>query len=245
MCQEPESCGTWRNENGDLHHGCIITEYCGTVAEYHGHPTTFNCPQGPKISRPKKTEEPVPARADEEIPVSLDELGRKSLFSLMGYSDLDIVDGVAGLLGGMMNTDERVHLSNCYGGIPDIVDQFKHEFESIDWKDLMNFKKDWEEIKESWNFFQNILKEIPVEINMCTSVVVDIVSWVIKLVHTINFGLFFKNLQAQGITLVMGFMAKGTDIGVAFASHDFYRLGQDVGGLVDRIIELGIGPDTA
>ena len=37
----------------------------------------------------------------------------------------------------------------------------------------------------------------------------------------------------------MGMMAKGTDVGVAFAAHDFYRMGQDVGGMVNVILDLG------
>lgn len=73
-------------------------------------------------------------------------MGRTPLIEFMGYTDLDIVDGVAGLFGGMMKTDEKKHFSQCYGGIPQIVEQFKKEFESIDWKDLLNWSKDWEEI---------------------------------------------------------------------------------------------------
>jgi len=73
-------------------------------------------------------------------------MGRTPLFNFMGYTDLDIVDGVAGLFGGIMKTDEKVHFANCYGGIPQIITQFETEFESIDWKDLLNWEKDWEEI---------------------------------------------------------------------------------------------------
>lgn len=57
----------------------------------------------------------------------------------MGYTDLDIVNGLAGLLGGMMKTDEKKHFAQCYGGIPRIVDQIKVEFETIDWKDLLDW----------------------------------------------------------------------------------------------------------
>jgi len=45
--------------------------------------------------------------------------------------------------------------------------------------------------------------------------------------------------------VVMGLMAKGTDIGVAFAAHDFYKLGQDVGYMINTIIELGVDTSTA
>ncbi len=45
------------------------------------------------------------------------------------------------------------------------------------------------------------------------------------LVATMSFTLLWTNLQAQAMTLMMGIMAKGTDVGVAFAAHDFYRLG--------------------
>jgi len=41
------------------------------------------------------------------------------------------------------------------------------------------------------------------------------------------------------MTIMMGMMAKGTDVGVAFAAHDFYRMGQDVGGMVNVILDLG------
>ena len=65
------------------------------------------------------------------------------------------------------------------------------------------------------------------------------------LVGTLSFGLLWTNIQAQAMTLMMGIMAKGTDVGVAFAAHDFYRLGQDVGGIVNTVIALGIPPNTA
>jgi len=47
------------------------------------------------------------------------------------------------------------------------------------------------------------------------------------------------------MTVMMGMMAKGTDVGVAFASHDFFRMGQDVGGMIDSVIDIGRKPDTA
>ena len=39
---------------------------------------------------------------------------------------------------------------------------------------------------------------------------------------------------------MMSVMAKGTDITMAVAQHDFYRAGQDVGGIVNQVIDLGV-----
>jgi len=80
---------------------------------------------------------------------------------------------------------------------------------------------------------QNVLKEVPDEINMCTSIVTDVVSWVMSLISAVSFTLLLSNLQVQAMTIMMGVMAKGTDIGVAFAAHDFYRMGEDIGGIVN------------
>lgn len=41
------------------------------------------------------------------------------------------------------------------------------------------------------------------------------------------------------MTIMMSVIGKGTDIGVAFAAHDFYRMGNDVGGILATIIALG------
>ena len=60
---------------------------------------------------------------------------------------------------------------------------------------------------------------------MCTSIVTDLISWIMSLVGNVDGMLLWTNLQAQAMTLMMGIMAKGTDIGMAFTSHDFYRLG--------------------
>ena len=68
---------------------------------------------------------------------------------------------------------------------------------------------------------------------MCTSIVTDLISWIMGLVGTLSFSLLWTNLQAGAMTLMMSVMAKGTDIGVAFAAHDFYRLGQDAGGIIN------------
>jgi hypothetical protein len=43
------------------------------------------------------------------------------LFSLAGYSDLDILDGIEGLAGGLMKKDVRGSFDTCYEGIPRIV----------------------------------------------------------------------------------------------------------------------------
>lgn len=80
---------------------------------------------------------------------------------------------------------------------------------------------------------------------MCTSIVTDLISWIMGLVATMNFGVLWTNLQTQAMTLMMGIMAKGTDIGVAFAAHDFYRLGSDVGGILNTVLELGVEHKTA
>lgn len=62
------------------------------------------------------------------------------------------------------------------------------------------------------------------------------------LVNTLSFGLLWTNLSTGAMGVMMGLMAKGTDLGVAFAAHDFYKLGQDVGYMVNTILDLGVDP---
>lgn len=88
---------------------------------------------------------------------------------------------------------------------------------------------------------QNILKEVPEEINNCTSIINTIVTFCIGLAADVSFGKLATNMQAQAMTLMMGLMAKGTDVGVAFAAHDFYRMGQDAGGMMNTVLDLGRG----
>lgn len=47
-CGIAESCGTWRKKGDVLLQGCIRSEYCDVDAEYEGHATKYNCPQGAK-----------------------------------------------------------------------------------------------------------------------------------------------------------------------------------------------------
>merc|ERR1712014_536610 len=72
-CGVAESCGTWRKKGDVLLQGCIRSEFCGTEAEYEGHPTTYKCPQGPKAlsKTPSDTPSAVPANAN-DTPVSPD-----------------------------------------------------------------------------------------------------------------------------------------------------------------------------
>ena len=51
------------------------------------------------------------------------------------------------------------------------------------------------------------------------------------LVNTLSFGLLWTNLSTGAMGVMMGLMAKGTDIGVAFASHNFFKIGQDLVGV--------------
>jgi len=75
----------------------------------------------------------------------------------MGYTDLDFIDGFAGIASGLMKNDQRKAFSDCYEGAPKILEQTMAEFSTIDVLDLMDFKKDSEEIEQSWSFFHNIL----------------------------------------------------------------------------------------
>jgi len=120
-CGIAESCGTWRKKGDVLLQGCIRSEFCDANAEYEGHPTQYKCPQGAKAlvhNKPSNVPEPVPAGAGDR-PVSPtdpaaagpDALGRTPLFNVLGYTDLDILDGLAGLTGGLMKTSEKEHFS--------------------------------------------------------------------------------------------------------------------------------------
>jgi len=64
-------------------------------------------------------------------------------------------------MGGLMKKDVRGSFDGCYTGIPNIVNQTITEGESIDWADLFNWTKDWEEVQDSWSFIQNIIAEVP------------------------------------------------------------------------------------
>jgi len=67
-CGMTESCGTWRKKGDVLLQGCIRSEYCGTDAEYEGHATKYNCPQGAK----KLVKPPIKKPTDpEEVPTSV------------------------------------------------------------------------------------------------------------------------------------------------------------------------------
>jgi hypothetical protein len=40
--------------------------------------------------------------------------------------------------------------------------------------------------------------------------------------------------------LMMSVMAKGTDMTVAVASHDFYKLGKDASYIINAVLDMGI-----
>ena len=125
-CGADESCGTWRKKGDVLLQGCIKSQYCAATGMYEGHATTFKCPQGAKAAIPAGVSD-VPQQAGGDTPAAAPG-ARTPLFDVMGYTDLDIVDGLAGLLGGIMKTDEKAHFANCYGGVPQIIEQFEAEF---------------------------------------------------------------------------------------------------------------------
>lgn len=109
----------------------------------------------------------------------------------------------------------------------------------------MNWTKDWAEVQESWSFVQNIIKEVPEEITSCSLIITDIIGFIMNLIHTINWALLWTGMTTGAMGLMMGMMAKGTDVGVAFAAHDFYRLGNDVGMMINTILDLGVDKTAA
>lgn len=69
------------------------------------------------------------------------------------------------------------------------------------------------------------MKEVPEEISSCSTIVTDVIEFVIHLVNSISWTLLASNLTTGAMGVMMGLMAKGTDIGVSFAAHDFYKMG--------------------
>lgn len=68
------------------------------------------------------------------------------LFEWMGYSDLDIVQGVEGVVSGLSKKDVREKYDTCYMGIPTMAVQLKSEVMSIDFGQIMSWSKDWAEM---------------------------------------------------------------------------------------------------
>jgi len=85
---------------------------------------------------------------------------------------------------------------------------------------------------------------LPQEFSACSVVVSSVGYFFMDLFHSLNFHLLLENLETSAMMLMMQEMGKGSDVTVAFASHDFYRLGGDVGDMINMIIDLGIAKDA-
>ena len=70
----------------------------------------------------------------------------------MGYSDLDVVKGIEGLVYGLSHEDVRKKYDTCYEGIPTIVNQTIAEVRSINFGKIADMTTDWNELKDSWGF---------------------------------------------------------------------------------------------
>ena len=127
------------------------------------------------------------------------------------FDVIDALDVIEGFMGALTKTDVRPQYDQCYEGVPAIIDELE-QVERIDFSNLLGF-------------FSQLMVALPKEFSSCSTIVTGIPSFFIHLFTTINLALLLTNLQTQSMQVLMQLMAKGTDVGAAFASEDFYRLG--------------------
>ena len=164
---------------------------------------------------------------------------RVSHFEFMGVTDLNVVDGIEGLASGLFDKDVRPKYDTCYEGMPTIIDQIKDEVFSIDFKDIMNWTKDWTELKDSWGFVSKMISELPEEFGACSVLVTEIVEGVTFLIGNLSFSLLWTNVTSNPMGIVMQLMGKITDAATSAGEKELYRAGKDVGESIMTVLHLG------
>ena len=164
---------------------------------------------------------------------------RVSHFELWGVTDLMVVDAVEGVASGLFDKDVRPKYDTCYEGMPTIIEQIKNEVLSIDFKDILNWTKDWAELKDSWGFIEKMISELPEEFSACSVLVTEIVEGVTFLIGNLSFSLLWTNISTNVMGVVMQLMGKLTDAATSAGEKELYRAGKDVGESIMTVLKLG------
>tara|TARA_B110000503_G_C6844791_1_gene288290 strand:- start:83 stop:439 length:357 start_codon:yes stop_codon:yes gene_type:complete len=110
---------------------------------------------------------------------------------------------------------------------------------SIDFADIMNFAKDWTELKDSWGFIEKMMGELPEEFGACSVLVTEVVEGFEFLIGSLSFSLLWTNVTTNVMGIVMQLMGKVTDAATSAGEKEFYRAGKDVGESIMTILKLG------
>ena len=150
-----------------------------------------------------------------------------------------VVDGIEGLASGLFDKDVRPKYDTCYEGMPTIIEQIKTEVLGIDFADIMNFAKDWTELKDSWGFISKMMSELPEEFGACSVLVTEIIEGVTFLAGSLSISLLWTNITTNVMGIVMQLMGKVTDAATSAGEKEFYRAGKDVGKSMLTVLKLG------
>ena len=111
---------------------------------------------------------------------------RKPHIELWIFNDLMFIDFFGGLASGFYGKDVLSTWEGCADGFPAIWDAVLNEINSIDWSDLFNWTKDWEELQGSWQFAVALVAGSANEVWQCKGIVSEIEEAVKFIVHHIG-----------------------------------------------------------
>ena len=115
--------------------------------------------------------------------------------------------------------------------------------QNIDWKHLSDWKTDYGELPETWEFVVEALGDVEIEVQQCT-VVVDETIETVHWLQTLDWKAFWKTIQNNLLhnPILMAGALAGV-VSLCLTTHNYYGAGKDLAMFFNSIFKSDLEDD--
>ena len=154
-----------------------------------------------------------------------------------------LFDMFDGMIDGFFTDADRERYELCYQAIPKLIKHGIKLVEDIDWKHLSDWKTDYGELPETWEFVVEALGDVEIEVQQCTVVVdetIEIVHWL----QTLDWKAFWKTIKNNLLhnPILMAGALAGV-VSLCLTTHNYYGAGKDLAMFFNSIFKSDLEDD--
>ena len=156
------------------------------------------------------------------------------MFSILGFSDLSVLDWWMGFASGVFGTDVREEWHECLGGpltmLRDMI-KLTMEFIGQDWTNIMGVLQNVTLLTRIATIIVSIFTELPKSIKACGGVYAEGTETITFIIKHINPASLLTNVVTNLLTHILQIIGDLWNLVLALFAMNFYELGRLTGEL--------------
>lgn len=168
-----------------------------------------------------------------------DTKNRKPMFSVLGFSELSVLDYWMGFASGVFGKDVREEWNECLGGpltiIEDIL-KITFEFMGQDFTNIMGVISNLALLTKIATLIAQIFTELPNSVQACSGVYTEAADTTQFVIKHLNPASLLTNVVANLLTHLLPIIGDVWNLMIAIFSMKFYEIGRLTGALFIMIV---------